>query len=79
MNELAEAILPYFNPFPEMPGGPSTPPGPFGHGGPDILHAPNEENERHELVGVVREPLIAYSVRREELERLLYSRIEGGV
>ena len=38
MNELAEAILPYFNPFPEMPGGPSTPPGPFGHGGPDIHH-----------------------------------------
>lgn len=30
-------------------------------------------------MGVVREPLIADSVRREELERLLYSRIEGGV
>lgn len=79
MNELVEALLPFFNPFPEMPGGSSTPPGPFGTGGTDILNAPNEENERRELVGVVREPLIADSVRREELERLSYSRIEFGV
>ena len=83
MNELSEAVRPYLNTCPEMPGGSSTSPGPLGHEGPATIYtlneekeyAPNEENHRQELVA---EPLMEDSVRREELKRFSDALIRDG-